>query len=99
MGTVNAAKIEFETIRRSKVYEQVARQLQQRIIDELKPGDLLPPERELVQMLGVSRSSVPDAIRSWEVVGLLEPRQGIGTRGREPSAECSAKPLPGVLLR
>ena len=78
MGTVNAAKIEFETIRRSKVYEQVARQLQQRIIDELKPGDLLPPERELVQMLGVSRSSVRDAIRSLELVGLLEPRQGIG---------------------
>ena len=99
MGTVNAAKIEFETIRRSKVYEQVARQLQQRIIDELKPGDLLPPERELVQMLGVSRSSVRDAIRSLELVGLLEPRQGIGTVVREPSADSSAHPLAGILLQ
>ena len=99
MGTVNAAKIEFETIRRSKVYEQVARQLQQRIIDELEPGDLLPPERELVQMLGVSRSSVRDAIRSLELVGLLEPRQGIGTVVREPSADSSAHPLAGILLQ
>ena len=86
-------------IRRSNVYEQVARQLQQRIIDELKPGDLLPPERELVQMLGVSRSSVRDAIRSLELVGLLEPRQGIGTVVREPSADSSANPLAGILLQ
>jgi GntR family transcriptional regulator, transcriptional repressor for pyruvate dehydrogenase complex len=99
MGTVNVGKIEFETIRRSKVYEQVARQLQQRIIDELKPGDLLPPERELVQMLGVSRSSVRDAIRSLELVGLLEPRQGIGTVVREPSADSSANSLASVLLQ
>ncbi|PYX97919.1 MAG: FadR family transcriptional regulator [Acidobacteria bacterium] len=99
MGTVSAGKIEFEVIRRSKVYEQVARQLQQRIIDELKPGDLLPPERELVQMLGVSRSSVRDAIRSLELVGLLEPRQGIGTVVREPSADSSANPLAGILLQ
>ena len=75
------------------------RQLQQRIIDELKPGDLLPPERELVQMLGVSRSSVRDAIRSLELVGLLEPRQGIGTVVREPSADSSANPLAGILLQ
>src|SRR5437868_5539112 len=99
MGTVSAGKIEFEVIRRSKVYEQVARQLQQRIIDELEPGDLLPPERELVQMLGVSRSSVRDAIRSLELVGLLEPRQGIGTVVREPSADSSAHPLAGILLQ
>jgi GntR family transcriptional regulator, transcriptional repressor for pyruvate dehydrogenase complex len=99
MGTASAGKIEFEAIRRSKVYEQVARQLQQRIIDELKPGDLLPPERELVQMLGVSRSSVRDAIRSLELVGLLEPRQGIGTVVREPSADSSANPLASVLLQ
>jgi len=99
MGTVSAGKIEFEVIRRSKVYEQVARQLQQRIIDELKHGDLPPPERELVQMLGVSRSSVRDAIRSLELVGLLEPRQGIGTVVREPSADSSANPLAGILLQ
>ena len=59
------------------------------ITEELKPGDLLPPERELVQMLGVSRGSVRDAIRSLELIGLLEPRQGIGTVVCGPGAAAS----------
>ncbi len=69
----------FETISRNKVYQEVARQLERHILEELKPGDLLPPERQLVGLLGVSRGSVRDAIRSLELKGLLEPRQGIGT--------------------
>ena len=74
-----SARVGFEVIPRSKVYHEVARQLERRITEELKPGDLLPPERELARMLGVSRSSVRDAIRSLELMGLIEPRQGIGT--------------------
>ena len=100
MGTTTPAKIEFEAIRlnRSKVYEKVAEQLQKRILEELKPGDLLPPERELVRMLGVSRSSIRDAIRSLELLGLLEARQGVGTVVRERLSESPASPLAGVLL-
>jgi len=78
-ATESSARVEFEAIPRNKVYQAVAKQLERRITEELKPGDLLPPERQLVQMLGVSRGSVRDAIRSLELMGLLEPRQGIGT--------------------
>ena len=101
MASATPAKIEFQAIRpnRSKVYEQVAEQLQKRILEQLKPGDLLPPERELVRMLGVSRSSIRDAIRSLELLGLLEPRQGVGTIVCEPSADSLATPLAGVLLK
>jgi GntR family transcriptional repressor for pyruvate dehydrogenase complex len=53
MGTESPARVGFEAIPRSKVYQEVAKQLERRITEELKPGDLLPPERELVQMLGV----------------------------------------------
>jgi GntR family transcriptional regulator, transcriptional repressor for pyruvate dehydrogenase complex len=100
MGTASPAKVEFEAIRpnRSKVYERVAEQLQKRILEQLKPGDLLPPERELVRMLGVSRSSIRDAIRSLELLGLLEPRQGVGTIVCELSTHTSV-PLAGVLLQ
>src|SRR5271165_5704738 len=77
--TQSPAKVGFEAIPRSKVYQEVAKQLERRIAEDLKPGDLLPPERELVRMLGVSRGSVRDAIRTLELMGLLEPRQGIGT--------------------
>ena len=87
----------MEAIPRSKVYREVARQLERRIAEQMKPGDLLPPERELVQMLGVSRSSVRDAIRSLELMGLLEPRQGIGTVVCSPAA-ASANPLATALV-
>jgi GntR family transcriptional repressor for pyruvate dehydrogenase complex len=97
MGTESPARVGFEAIPRNKVYHEVAKQLERRITEELKPGDLLPPERELVQMLGVSRSSVRDAIRTLELKGLLEPRQGIGTVVRSPSAT-PANPLATALL-
>jgi GntR family transcriptional repressor for pyruvate dehydrogenase complex len=86
IDTESPAKVGFEAIPRSKVYQEVAKQLERRITEEMKPGDLLPPERQLVQMLGVSRSSVRDAIRSLELKGLLEPRQGVGTVVCSPGA-------------
>jgi len=97
MGTESPARVGFETIPRSKVYQEVAKQLERHIAEELKPGDLLPPERELVRMLGVSRGSVRDAIRSLELMGLLEPRHGIGTVVRSPGAT-PANPLATALL-
>jgi GntR family transcriptional repressor for pyruvate dehydrogenase complex len=92
-------KVEFETIRRNKVYEEVARQIQNHILEHSKPGDVLPAERELAQKFGVSRGSVRDAIRSLELVGLLEPRQGMGTVVREPSEDTLISPLAAVLVQ
>ncbi len=93
----SSARVQFEAIPRNKVYQEVAKQLERRIREDLKPGDLLPPERELVQMLGVSRGSVRDAIRSLELMGLLEPRQGIGTVVCRPGAT-PFNPLANALL-
>ncbi|HXZ39595.1 MAG TPA: FadR/GntR family transcriptional regulator [Terriglobales bacterium] len=90
-------KSEFETIRRNKVYEEVARQLERIILKKLHPGDKLPSERELAENLGVSRSSIRDAIRSLELLGLVEPRQGAGTVVREISADTLMNPLTNVL--
>ena len=92
-------KTEFEAIRRNKVYEEVAKQIERLILTKMKPGEKLPPERELAEKFGVSRSSIRDAIRSLELIGLLEPRQGIGTVVREVSAEALVNPLSNVLLR
>jgi len=98
-STVPFPKPQWETIPRNRVYTEVAKQLQTRIVNDLKPGDMLPPERELVQLLGVSRGSVREAIRSLELMGLLEPQQGVGTVVREPSAGQVAAPITGVLLQ
>lgn len=47
--------------------------------DHLIPGDKLPSERELSERLNVGRSSVREALRSLELLGLIETRRGEGT--------------------
>ncbi len=94
-----AAKPAFEAIRKNKVYEAVARQIETLILEKLKPGDKLPPERELAEMFSVSRSSIRDAIRSLELSGLVEPKQGIGTVVCEVTAESLLNPLVNALKR
>jgi GntR family transcriptional repressor for pyruvate dehydrogenase complex len=94
------AKSDVDAVRKTKVYEEIAHQIQRLIRDGLlKPGDKLPPERELVEMFQVSRSSLRDAIRALELMGLVEPRQGEGTIVREPSSDALINPLAAVLLR
>ncbi len=99
MVMASTAKVAFETIRRNKVYEEVARQIQNHIFENLKPGDVLPPERELAKKLGVSRGSVRDAIRSLELIGILEPQQGRGTVVCEPSGDALVGPLTAVIMQ
>ena len=93
-----SSKPALEAIPRSRVYTKVAEQLQSHILNTLKPGDMLPSERELVVMFGVSRSSIRDAIRRLEAVGLLEPRQGIGTVVRSISPDAVIAPVTNVVL-
>ena len=47
--------------------------------DNMQPGDKIPTEAELIQMLGVSRSTVREAVRRLETRNILEVRQGAGT--------------------
>jgi GntR family transcriptional regulator, transcriptional repressor for pyruvate dehydrogenase complex len=60
-------------IERQKTYELVAKRLLDEISSRvLAPGDLLPPERELVTAFGVGRSSVREALRMLESRGVIE---------------------------
>ncbi|HUC30719.1 MAG TPA: FadR/GntR family transcriptional regulator [Candidatus Acidoferrum sp.] len=97
MTTSTRSEDGWKAIPRNRVYSEVAKQLQTRIVSRLQPGDMLPPERELVQKFGVSRSSIRDAIRSLEAVGLLEPRQGVGTVVRDVSADIVVTSVTGAL--
>jgi GntR family transcriptional repressor for pyruvate dehydrogenase complex len=59
-------------IDRRKTYELVAERLIQQVgAGQLKPGDVLPTERELVQLYSVGRSSVREALRMLESKGLI----------------------------
>jgi GntR family transcriptional repressor for pyruvate dehydrogenase complex len=46
---------------------------------ELGPGDRLPPEKELSERLGLSRSSMREAVKALEVIRVLDVRRGDGT--------------------
>ena len=75
---------EFHAVRKGRRYEQVAEQIQRLIASgALSPGDCLPPERELAAKFGVGRSSLRDAIRTLEVMGIVESRHGSGTVVRD----------------
>jgi GntR family transcriptional repressor for pyruvate dehydrogenase complex len=92
-----AIKPAFEAIRKNRVHEEVAKQIERLILKELSPGDKLPGERELAEVLGVSRSSIRDAIRRLELMGLVQPRQGAGTVVQEISPEALVTPLSNVI--
>jgi GntR family transcriptional repressor for pyruvate dehydrogenase complex len=93
-----AIRAQLEPVRRRKIYAEVASQIHRLIADgRLKPGDRLPAERELAGMLGVSRTSVRDAIRILELQGIVEPRQGEGTLVTKDPVEGVVNPLAGVL--
>jgi GntR family transcriptional repressor for pyruvate dehydrogenase complex len=92
-------KTDFETVRRDKVYEGVAKQIERLILKKLQPGDKLPSERDLAESLGVSRSSIRDAIRSLELMGMVEPRQGAGTIVRQISSDSLVNPLANARKR
>jgi GntR family transcriptional repressor for pyruvate dehydrogenase complex len=60
--------------------EQVIWQLREMIHrGELRPGDKLPPERDLAKVLGESRPTLRGGIRALAAIGVLETRQGAGT--------------------
>ena len=63
-----------------RISDAIAASLERRILEgSLKPGDRLPPERELAAELGVSRPSLREAIQKLASKGMLQSRQGGGT--------------------
>lgn len=60
-----------------RAFEEVAEQIREQLTNGLlKPGDRLPPERELAEQFNLSRNTVREALRALEMSGLLEFRKG-----------------------
>ncbi|OGN75427.1 MAG: hypothetical protein A2X25_15310 [Chloroflexi bacterium GWB2_49_20] len=78
----------LQTVHRQRLSYEVVRQLEDLILsNDLSIGDVLPPERELAERLGVSRNILREAISSMVQKRLLEVRQGSGTYVACPTAE------------
>jgi GntR family transcriptional repressor for pyruvate dehydrogenase complex len=55
----------------------------------LQAGDRLPAERELMAALGVGRSTIREAIRHFQALGVIETRKGSGTYLLKPVSKAT----------
>jgi GntR family transcriptional regulator, transcriptional repressor for pyruvate dehydrogenase complex len=70
----------YKIVRSSRLYEQIVQQVEESIHKgAMKAGDQLPPERELAQQFGVSRTAVREAVKALREKGLVEAYPGRGT--------------------
>jgi len=88
----------FKAVKVQKVSDEIVRQVIERIASgALKPGDKLPPERELGEMLGVGRSSLREAMTILETMGLVEVRKRQGSFVKGISTTLDLDPLKCIL--
>ena len=86
--------------RQSSLSDQVAGVLAERVLAGTWPaGHRIPSEPELVEMFGVSRTVVRDAVRTLAARGLVDVRQGSGTVVRGEPEEPYADALLDLLIR
>ena len=70
--------VEFRPIRTRRAFEEICQRIREQLaLGVLKPGDKLPPERDLAQQLGVSRNVLREALRSLEMAGVLRLQKGV----------------------
>ena len=76
--------MDYQAVKRSSTPELVMKQILKSIESgELKPGDQLPTEHQLIDMFGVGRSTIREAISTLSMLGYLQSFQGKGCFVRE----------------
>src|SRR5438874_90483 len=89
----------LERIGRANLVDDIVQRLEAAITaGALQPGDQLPPERDLCEQLGVSRTSLRAAVQRLAERGLLSVEVGRGTFVRQPSSRQLSERL-ALLLR
>lgn len=92
--------MKLEKIKNTSVVQQVIDCITDAILrKELRPGDRIPPEQELVEELGVARNSIREAIKILQHIGVLEIRRAEGTFVRDGFSESLIDPMVyGIIL-
>jgi GntR family transcriptional repressor for pyruvate dehydrogenase complex len=77
-STALPVPLTFRPIHARRAFEEICERIREQLaLGVLKPGDKLPPERDLAQQLGVSRNVLREALRSLEMAGVLRLRKGV----------------------
>lgn len=89
----------FPTIgSKERLVDRVVNEIQNLIVEhKLEPGVRLPPERDLAEQIGVSRTVVREAVRILVAKGLLETTHGVGTVVRQVNSDQIAEHLQIML--
>src|SRR5580704_39479 len=103
MGRTNAALASAGHTKRSQTAELVTGKLIARFKDllasgALKPGEHLPPERDLAVQFGVSRSSLRQALKVLESMGIVVQRVGHGTSLNSNATAILSEPFEFLVL-
>jgi DNA-binding FadR family transcriptional regulator len=73
-----ASAPKFRPIHTRRAFEEICERIREQLaLGVLKPGDKLPPERDLAQQFGVSRNVLREALRSLEMAGVLRLLKGV----------------------
>lgn len=87
-------------VNRRSVPEDVFEQIVGDVLSgEMQPGESLPSERRLAEVLGVSRPAIREAIKRLAAAGLVEVRQGDATTVRDFRRTAGLDLLPTLLMR
>jgi GntR family transcriptional regulator, transcriptional repressor for pyruvate dehydrogenase complex len=89
----------YQAIAASRLYEQIVEQIARSITEgQLRPGEQLPPERELAQRFGVSRTAVREAMKALAEKGFIQSQHGRGTFVTDRSSRARRQSLDRVML-
>lgn len=94
-------KTVFRTVgAKDRLVDRVVDEIQHQIMDgQFIPGMMLPPERELCEQLGVSRTALREAVSMLVSRGLLETRPGVGTIVKAVTSDHVRQPLAMILTQ
>ena len=89
----------FTVITRKNLNQEITARITESILNgKLKPGEKLPPERELAALMNVNRNTLREGLRKLEILGLLNIRQGDGIYIKD-YRDCGNLELLKILLR
>jgi GntR family transcriptional regulator, transcriptional repressor for pyruvate dehydrogenase complex len=98
--SAQGADSRFPVFAQSTLYQRITDHVRELIeTEQLRPGERLPAERELAQMLGVSRVPIRESMRALAAQGLIEIRRGQGMFVVSRDVQATIDQLASVLLK
>lgn len=90
----------FKILRRTSLIDKIVTELKEKIVSgDFKDGDLLPSQDELAKSMGVSRSSIREALSRLSTMGFIESRQGVGTFIKFKKSSGSLDSISSLILK